>query len=288
MNHVGSCPTISFPPMGCYEMGFKTGLNSSKQPSEEKRRLQDVFKPAVELESVRGLKFALYGKAKVGKTHFCMTARRPIYIIDTEGSASVNKAAFPKEVQEEMFIAEVIQAASKRDKEIDLVKSLDALVEAIDIVTDAVITSEEENTPRGTIVIDSATDIWDWLGIWLDEAAGAKTTKSGDMPRFEWGKANKKYAEMMYMLLRSGWNVVMTFRAKSAVNSKGEDLGYIVPRWQKNTDYWMDLIGEMSKDAHRRIIFRGGRYGEHIPDLVDPTWDSLEQHLSKITGITFR
>lgn len=275
--------------MGCYEMGFAKKSNSSEQPSnEDKRRLQDVFKPAVELESVRGLKFALYGKAKVGKTHFCMTARLPIYIIDTEGSASVNKAAFSKEIQEQMYIAEVITAASKRDKEIDLVKSLDALVEAIDLVTDAVISSEEAGTPRGTIVIDSATDIWDWLGIWLDEAAGVKLTKSGDMPRFEWGKANKKYAEMMYMLLRSGWNVVMTFRAKDAVNSKGEDLGYVVPRWQKNTDYWMDLIGEMRKDASRRIIFRGGRYGEHIPDLENPTWESLEKHLSKIAGVTFR
>lgn len=259
----------------------------TENKEETPKDVSTIFTPVVDLEEITALKLGVYGKAKVGKTHFCLTAKRPVYIIDTEGSIKINVKQLPKEEREGIFVAEVLQAADKKDKEIDLVKSLDALVEAIDTITDAVIKQEESGSNPGTIVIDSATDIWDWLSIWLDEAA--TRTKAGDMPRFEWGKANKKYTEVMYMLLRSNWNVVMTFRAKEVVNSKGESLGTYGPRWQKNTDYWLDLITEMQRDGLSHVMrFRGGRYGDVIPDLKEPTWEKLRKHISDNTGVTFR
>jgi hypothetical protein len=260
----------------------------SKAPAEDDRTIDDLFKPVVDLETVNNIFAAIQGRPKVGKSTFCLSAVAatdgPVYVIDTEGAIALNSQFFPKDQRERIFVAQVLQFAGKANNKVNLVDSLDALMEAINKISDAAIAQPEI---KGTIIVDSATDIWDWLGIWLDEVADVKRTKTGAMPRFEWGKANEKYAEIMYMLKRTGWNVLLTYRSKEACNSEGTPLGYDVPRWQKNTAHWVDLIMEMKNDDRRVIRFHGGRFGDRLPDLENPSFGRLIALLEKESGVKF-
>lgn len=266
-------------------MGFgNKGL--AKVTESEKKNLKDLFKPSVELELVAGLKIGVYGRWKVGKTHFALTAPTPVYVVDTEGSARTNVKVFPKERQEKVFISEVINWADKVGKKVDLMASLDAVMDSVDVLTDMILESKEV---EGTIVIDSASDIWEWLNQWLELQADTKRTSAGNISRLEWGKANRKYTEFMYMLLRSRWNVVMTFRSFEAINDKGQSMGYDQPKWQKNTPYWLDLITELVNDGTGTVMkFRGDRFGRLTEDLRDPTWERLVEYLRKKSGVRIK
>jgi hypothetical protein len=252
------------------------------------KTLDELFKPMTGLEVIDHITVGIQGRPKVGKSHFCLTALDatdgPIYVIDTEGAIKLNAQAFPPASRERLFIAEILQFAGKSNNKVNLVQSLDALMDAVNKISDAAIAEPEI---KGTIIVDSATDIWDWLGIWLDEAAEVKRTKTGAMPRFEWGKANEKYAEIMYMLLRTNWNILLTYRSKEACNSDGVPLGIDVPRWQKNTAHWLDLIVEIKKEDTRVMRIHGGRYGENLPDLENPTMPKLLAMLKKESGVKF-
>jgi hypothetical protein len=262
--------------------------SSKAVPMEDDRVLDDFFKPIVELETVNNLFAAIQGRPKVGKSTFCLSAVAatdgPVYVLDTEGAIRLNSQSLPREQRERIFVAEVLQFAGKSNNKVNLVESLDALIAAVNKISDAALAEPEI---KGTIIVDSATDIWDWLGIWLDEAAEVKRTKTGAMPRFEWGKANEKYAEIMYMLKRTNWNVLMTYRSKEACNSDGTPLGFDIPRWQKNTAHWVDLIMEMKNEDKRYIRFHGGRFGDKLPDLMDPTVARLIKLLEKESGVKF-
>lgn len=255
----------------------------AKTNEEEKKSIKELFKPSVELEMVAGLKIGVYGRWKVGKTHFALTAPLPIYFVDTEGSARINAKLFPKERQEQVYVSEVINWADKKEKKIDLMASLDAVMDSVDVLTDMIL---ENPDAGGTIVIDSASDIWDWLNQWLEMSADAVRTKGGNISRLEWGKANRRYTEFMYMLLRSRWNVVMTFRSFEAVSDKGQSLGYDQPKWQKNTPYWLDLITELKMEGTETVMkFRGDRFGRLTEDLRNPSWESLADYLKKKSGV---
>jgi hypothetical protein len=130
--------------------------------------------------------------------------------------------------------------------------------------------------PRGTIVIDSGTDIWDWLGIWKDEQ------NFKEPGRLQWGHANKRYARFIIMLLHSKWNVLGTFKAEGMVDSKGGDMGQDKAKWQKKTDYYFDVIIEYKLVGNiRQAIFRGDRYGGNLGVLENPTWDDVKKHLER-------
>lgn len=265
--------------------GGTRGDVASSSPSG--RSLDEIFKPAVGLEHVPYLRMAIFGRAKIGKTHFALTAANtgPVWIIDTEGAVNINIMSVPPELRSRIHVADILCFSDKKNRKVDLVASLDALRDAIDKLTDYI---KDNPGEIGTIVVDSATDMWDWMSIWLEEEGATNFSTGGKMLRTEWGKANKKYAELMYMLLGSGWNIILTFRAREAVNSKGESLGFDNARWQKNTDYWIDLICEYRKDGlDRSLRVIGGRFGDSISPLTNPNWDDLLDHLEKQTGVTF-
>lgn len=263
------------------------GVSASPSTDRNERSLDEIFKPAVALEHVPYLRMAVYGRAKIGKTHFALTAAQtgPVWIIDTEGAVNINIMSVPPELRSRIHVADILCFSDKKNRKVDLVASLEALRDAIDKLTDYIKTNPDE---IGTIVVDSATDMWDWMTIWLEEEGATSFSSGGKMLRTEWGKANKKYAELMYMLLGSGWNIILTFRAREAVNSKGESLGFDNARWQKNTDYWIDLICEYRHDGlDRTLTFHGGRFGDAVEPLTNPDWTGLLNHLEKQTGVTF-
>ena len=267
--------------------GKKKGVKSVENVESPNDRLRRRFKPSMELPAVRGVKIGIYAKPKVGKTHFSLTAPLPIFVIDTEGSAKMISKYFDEERQSQIYIDEIIQWVGKKKGKFDIVGSLKSMEESIDTITEERMIIEPGVT--GTIVIDSGTDMWDWLATWLVLEGATKFNKSDNsMNRTEWGKANKKYADFMYLLLRCNWNVIWTFRARPVVDSKGADLGITQARYQKNTPFWLECLFELVQDGMgNRMIYRGGRFGlvGKIPDLKNPDWPALVKHLEKYSGI---
>lgn len=318
-------------------MGLNTGNVKSTTGGKVPLSIRNAFKPSTQLEHVTGLKVAVFSRAKVGKTHLAFTCPKPIYGIDTEGSWGLNRNQFDKETQEQVHVSQVLFMADKEKGKVDLVQSLDAAKDAMDVLTDYIKYNDRVGTyleamktaplvdivnavkpdnvkegtdayevltdvvlyvleemvyyasvdlrddkyvwlkpfPRGTIVLDSGTDIWDWLAIWKDENFTDQRTS-----RLSWGHANKRYNEFIMMMLFSKWNVYATFKAEAAKTDKGADLKYDNPKWQKKTDYWFDVILEMKNEPEGRVIyFRGDRFGGVTDTLVNPGWDDIQKLL---------
>ena len=281
----------------------KKSGGESDQKESAAVRFRKMFVPSTQLPTVTGVKLGIHADAKIGKTHFALTAPLPIVVVDTEGAAKMIAKNFDVARQDQILVCEVIQMAGKKKGKFDIVGSLNAMEEAIDVVTDIILMSEkseddltdEEKSDMvfppgvtGTIVIDSGTDMWDWLSTWLELDGASKFNKDGSMNRTEWGKANKKYADFMFLLLRSNWNVIFTFRSRPVVDNKGADLGMFQARHQKNTKYWLECMFELVPDGFgNKAIYRGGRFGMvgSIPELKNPTWSTLVEHLEKYSGL---
>lgn len=263
-----------------------TKEKGSKEPKKEPKtyNFNEIFRPSTQLEKIHGIKVGVFGRAKVGKSHFALTAPLPIYAVDTEGSLALNVLQFDEKRRSQIFIANVLREADKLHHKIDLSQSLAALEEAIDMLVDTIV-EQGEADKVGTIVIDSGTDVWDWLGIWIDAVASQKSSVGPF--RLEWGKANRKYTQLIQMLIKSNWNVIWTFRAVEAINEQGQSLKYDQPKWQKNTPYWLDVICEMKMTGPQTnlIKFAGDRYGRISKDLENPTWDTFVAHLKKHTKV---
>ena len=266
-------------------MALNKGSQSTPQGPSAQERVKKAFKASVNLEVVKGLKIALHGKEKTGKSHFAGTAPAPIYIIDTEGAWHLNRLAFPHDKQEQIFVSEVLYMAGKKDGKVDVVASLDAAMEAIDALTTLIRETPPEKT--GTIVVDSVTDIWDWLAIWKDTAILPGPDTKGS--RLEWGHANRRYAEFILMLLHSQWHVILTGKSDEIVSDKGVSLGIDRAKWQKKTGYYVDVIAEMKKDAQgvRTLTLKGDRFGDIREVIPNPSWDVLIKAFEKRTGVKF-
>jgi len=264
------------------------GFGSDGLVDEEKViNFADLFKPATELSAVNNLRIGIHGKAKVGKSYFTLTpVGYHIIVIDTENAMRLTVRLFNEEKRKKIHVFEALKYSNMETGEIDLVGSLEMLYKAI---TAAHRYINEHSDEKFVLVIDSATDIWDWLGIWLDEKPGTQHINGGEkVSRLEWGKANKRYAEAFYQLVTSGAHVIMTFRSKDAVGKDGSDLGYVIPRWQKNTEYWLDLIVKLEKIAGTRTLqFMGSRFCDDIKPLENPDWEKLVGHLSKTCKVNF-
>lgn len=274
--------------------GFGKTVTTEKAPSPlEGKSMKDLYIPATSLPKIRWLKLGIWGAPKVGKTHFAMTnPKGKIFIIDTEGSAKTNIQMFPDEVKKRVFIFDVLSHAVTKEGEIDY----DHLVAVLeDVIKKTAQEIKEVGGENVTIVIDSATDIWDWLSIWIGEQPDVeKIGKDKDkVNRLAWHRPNKKYAEIFRNLMMADCNIILTFIAKEAVGENGANLGYTEPRWQKNTLRWLDVVVQLDKVGSTRTMkFTGsknvgGRIVDKMPDLDNPDWAKMCAHIEKHTGVKF-
>jgi len=260
----------------------KNTKESMKKPSEN---LLAMFKPAIDIPAVKCLRMGIFAPAKCGKTHFCLTAKRPIYFLDTEKSANILVKQLPEDVQREIFIVDLVEYAEKKGNHLDVVSSMEVAFDVIGQLIDAVSESEQV----GTIIVDSCSDLWDFLKAWLQEQTDLKTVKStGDMMSTEWGRANKRWTQFMRLLQASNWNVILTFKAKEKFGSKGERLGIFDPDWQKNTFHWLDLNVELRRVVNNHVfIIHGGRFGDTYEEKSNINFDELRQYLTDKSGVKF-
>jgi len=231
---------------------------------------------------VEGLKVGIYGLPNSGKTHFAMTAPRPIFMIDTEFGARLVAEKF--DYKDEILIFEALQL-DETTADVDPIRSLVEVEKAMRAIVKYV---NDNPSVRGTIVIDSASDIWNWLGIWLEEEGAERFTKTGQIMRTEWGKANKRYMALIYKMLRSKWNVILTGKVQEVYSEKGEPTGMVKARWQKDTEHWLDIvmradvrINPQTTQPVRTFTITKCRAWNLTGMLTNPTWSDLVQFIEE-------
>ena len=226
------------------------------------KKIDDYFKPASKTDQIKGLKIALQGGPKVGKTDFGMTMPPPIYIIDLELEAQLvynnrysakskppYQSIFPDEVLDEsggkdVRILECVVLNNKDD--IDYDKTIDYMFEALDAMA---------GINRGTVILDSATLYWKYEEL---KWKLIKPTKDGlkDKPgskfkfQFDWGPPTEEYFRvMMRLMAKKGVHLVVCGHEDSLYDGSGNIIqGLYKGKWQKQTPHWMNMTLRLYKE----------------------------------------
>jgi len=202
----------------------------------------DFFKPASEVlkKHRKGLKVGVFGPYGSGKTHFALTFPEPIYVLDTEFGAAPVARKFDKKI----YIYEACVIDPTTDT-YDAIESLERFETAVTSIKDV---------DRGTIVIDTGTDLWSWLGTWKDSVGKIRSKKSGELLRVEWSHANERYRNLIMKLLARPTHFVMTGHVARVFDEHGQEITYKSPEphWMKKTPHWLDIILYLAKETPKQ------------------------------------
>jgi len=198
--------------------------------SEEVKK-PPLFTPLRKLGQKRKPKIGVWGDTETGKSHFILTCPEPIYVIDTEFGISPLAHKFK---DKEIYVMETFIEDPETMKA-DPLKSLSRVEEAVDSLRDV---------EEGTIAIDSGTDLWQWCEAYMKAEVGEIGRK---MLQWDWQIANKRYKNLMLKLLSRNTVFVITAQPQELYLGPGQRTGIYVPRWQKQTPFWMDVVLHMEK-----------------------------------------
>lgn len=254
-------------------------------PATQPLKISDFFKPSVELEHPKGITLGVYGVAKAGKTHFALSAPGKKYIIDTESALALNIQNVSQEVRDETFVLDALKFVPGSHRTIDYDASIFNTFDITEQLIDQIIADEE----HCTIIVDSVTDIWEWLSNWLYDVAGKKSDKDSTKLKMqtEWGKANGPYLEFMKMLKNAPCDVILTAKAVPAYDG-AQQLDYNIPKWQNKTPYWVEVFGELRYNGLQRTFsFDGSRIGELTGVIESPTFPLVKDYITDKTGVKF-
>jgi hypothetical protein len=216
-----------------------------KQPAAPtaapKKTLNDLFKKPTErnTRSGKGLKVVLYGPPKVGKTYVCLDFPPPVFVLNSEPTGVIRLLHFfpDKDIREFPMYEKWVDAGITDDTQIALM-SIAALDEAI-----AALTTINE----GTIVLDSATHVWQWIQRWLPYKVGTLGRKSGqEVYGFDWNLAFEEYRTRFLKLLVRPCNFVCTAQTKE-VYVADKPTGKWAGRWMSETPHMCDVVFRMEK-----------------------------------------
>jgi hypothetical protein len=238
------------------------------------------FKGGSKIKALKGLRIAAWGGPGSGKSNLSLTMPKPIRAINTDFGMYplLEQKEFAKwltpNVPEDMI--EIFEAGAMDEftKEPDPLASLVAIEEALTSLA---------GMESGTIVLDSGSDVWQFISHWLEEVAHFRSAKTGDKYQFEWGKANARYRLLMMRIVSKPVNLVITGQS-SVMYRDGNPTDEMKADWQKKTPYWADLELEMQRRTDKvfQAKVRKCRLGANKTDLiVDPTYDNIVKWVKK-------
>jgi len=203
----------------------------------------------------------LFGDTGCGKTFTAMTFPEPVYIIDTENRAiSTKYYNFKNKV---IKIFEPIQLKTNFDpKDSDALDTHTTINNIAKFVIDFANQVKEGKIKQGTIIVDTATDMWSLCQDWGIHELAKYTTKEGVKKadtvlmrinnQMDWGIINKKHYEILGILrtlIKYGIYVIYTAReakipdyAKEKVASTKDKI-----RCQKDVPFLADVIFNLKK-----------------------------------------
>lgn len=255
---------------------------ASKNPAELMFSMED-FKPGTELEAVKGFKLGVYGNGSGGKTYFTIAPDRVKYIIDTEGNTRTIIQHFPEEIRAKTHVIEI----KNKDDEgnIDMSLACDRFEAAVKTICKFASDNPDVN---GLIVIDSISEYWEWLSIWLTMQTDLARAGSGKMMQTEWGRANKRHAEVLALLKNTEWDVIVIGKAHPVFGDGGKMLDVNDPKWQKGIPFWADVCGELSYDGtDTKFMITKNRLGRFYGTVSDANYGSIKDYISEKSGVKF-
>jgi len=234
-----------------------SGASWKKAKSEVKAEpipeVEEIFVEAkTKLENI-GLRIGIYGEAGTGKTRFLFTAPKPIFIIDSELGVEETLEDYKRDNDPSGIYYFKVPAYTRNEKG-ELVLDVETTLRNIENAVNSILNWMEKNPDKvGTICIDSASDVWDWLGQWLTVRPDVKKTSDGKPQQLEWQHANKRIGDLMVKLLNSyekGWNIILTGKIKEEYASAGKPIE-IRGRWHKDTQHWVSIVLFFFKEYER-------------------------------------
>jgi len=241
---------------------------------------ENPFRSINEIERKRGIKLGIYGDYGTGKTHFALTAKEPVFVIDTEhGAAPLAHQFKGKDIK----VVQIFKPNSTTALERDDVESFVSVKQTVDWLYN--------NPPEGgTIVIDSATDIWKMCQVYSKVTIFRLSPFDRLRAQFDWGTINNLYQQLIMKLLAIPANLILTARAQE-VYLGPNPTGTYNPHWQKTTSFYVDTVlfnkkrvvkGETEFDTTiEKCRFTKDLIGKHYTNL---TWDTLYEDIGKYVG----
>lgn len=153
--------------------------------------------PLVEVE--KGIDVLVFGDTNSGKTFFSMTCTEPVFVIDTEKRADkMRKYHYPgKDVR--IFDPVVVKENYVDDEDaIDYPSSIDNVSNFLVALNSKI---QKGEITKGTLVVDSLTDIWTWVQAWGKDRLAKKGRLDKDLlipkNQFDWGLPIGKLSRLM-------------------------------------------------------------------------------------------
>jgi hypothetical protein len=208
---------------------MKAAADESQKAIPLPKSPSEMFKPAAQAYKRRGLKIGMWGAPGTGKTHFGLTMPEPIYVISTEFGVTQLLHQFPSK---DIHIAEVYVLEETEEAYVaNPIKSLENLEKALAAV---------RNVEKGSVVIDSGSDLWSWMQSWLYREEEEKI-KAGKFMQFNWGKANERIRMDFMKIISRPTAFLITGRAGPVYTRDGQVTGQQKPRWMMETGYYVDV-----------------------------------------------
>jgi hypothetical protein len=243
----------------------------------------DEFKPGTELEAVKGFKLGVYGNGGSGKTYLTLATGRKTLLIDTEGNARTIIQQFPKEIRENVLIKEI--KTSNDDGDIDFPLACDRFEAAVKTACKFATEHPEDDY---LIVIDSISEYWEWLSIWLTMQTDLARSQSGKMIQTEWGRPNKRHANILAMLKNTECDIILIGKAHPVFGDGGKMLDVNDPKWQKGIPFWADICGELSFDGvDTKFKITKNRFGRFYDVISDADYVKIKEHITEKSGVKF-
>lgn len=259
--------------------------------------IDSMFKRKEDVIATKKIKTLLWGPPGSGKTYTSLTFPGPIYFIDTDDGVALNLKYV--DTKKEVNVVEIVEF-SKGGKTNDTGQEIDSKLDehalmSLEKFEEVINLLSNKEIDTGTIVIDTITDVWAWIGTWLKINTEKTVSKSGSeyMSRFAWGDANNRYDWMMKELKKIKCNLIIIARVKDVYDGTGNITAQKKPDAQKKTESYVDVVVELKRipikgpdgkmTSTRKAYISKSRGADPVdPTIVDITYDKLKKLLDEV------
>ena len=264
----------------------------------------DFFKPLEKIKEGEGAKILIFGGPETGKTYFGLSCPGDIVVISTE--FGVKKVAHHFEGKKKIYMKEcnvpygdkIVSKKGVEDKtpfRVDPIASLQKVEAAANFIKEALDTGRLK--PGGTIIIDSLTDIWSWLSIYLDYSADKQIGSNGQefMKGNEWTKINEAFRTLVNKFNILPMHVVFTCRLRRTLDRDGNMKQPDTFKAAKEANHFVDIVlhaekipietpGQKNKYTYGRVttIEKCRQQSMNNLEITDCTFDSLKEAFTKV------
>lgn len=232
-----------------------------------------------------------HGGQGTGKTFTAMQFPEPVFVIDTELRADLTAGEFPDRDIRVFEPGEIsfdnVDPDNPLEDAIDITRSLDNINNAVIQLVKGYKNGELEG---GTVILDSATDLWSWSQEWgkqrLMEENEVNEANFRLENQFDWGMIKNKHNKILNGIrtLNKKYDVevVLTAREKKIPDyAKGGGEHYI--KCENTVPFWADVSIRFTKETrkgqvrHIAHFQKMGANNQPDAELVDPTYDELHE-----------